>query len=95
MLYGLAFVGSWVEQIGAALESQAAIQVGVVASLIMPSESMWRLVSDLMQPLLIREAGVPPITVYSRPSNAMIIYAVIYAVVLLGGALIQFNRRDL
>ena len=95
MVYGLAFVGSWVEQIGAALESQAAIQVGIISSLLMPSESMWRIVADIMQPALIRQAGVPPITVYSRPSNAMVIYAIIYAIALLGGALAQFSRRDL
>jgi hypothetical protein len=95
MLYGLAFVGSWVEQIGAVLESQAAVQVGIISSLLMPSESMWRIVADLMQPALIRQAGVPPITIYSKPSNAMIVYAVIYALALVGGALLQFNRRDL
>jgi ABC-type transport system involved in multi-copper enzyme maturation permease subunit len=45
MLYGIAFAGSWVEQIGAALQSETAILVGIVSSLIMPSEAMWRMAS--------------------------------------------------
>jgi hypothetical protein len=95
MLYGIAFVGSWVEQIGAVLESETAIQVGIIASLIMPSETMWRLASDLMQPLVIKNAEFSPIIVYSKPSQAMVIYAVIYTAVLLAGALHQFGKRDL
>lgn len=95
MLYGLAFIGSWVEQVGAALESETAIQIGVIASLIMPSETMWRIISDLVQPPLVREMNMGPFTLFSQPSNAMIVYAIFYMVVLLGGALYQFNRRDL
>ncbi len=95
MLYGLAFIGSWVEQIGAALESETAIQIGIIASLIMPSETMWRIVSDLVQPALIKEMNIPPFTLFSQPSQAMVIYAIIYIGALLGGALYQFGRRDL
>ncbi len=97
MLYGIAFVGSWVEQIGSteALRSEMAIQVGIVASLIMPSESMWRLASDLMQPLVVKNMGPLPITVFSKPSPAMVMYAVFYIVIFLAGALYQFNKRDL
>ena len=95
MIYGLAFIGSWVEQIGAALESHTAVQIGIIASLIMPSETMWRIVSDLIQPPLVREMNIPPFMLFSQPSNAMVIYALIYTGVLLGGALYQFSRRDL
>ncbi|MEM7346208.1 MAG: ABC transporter permease subunit [Chloroflexota bacterium] len=97
MLYGIAFVGSWVEQVGATgiLNSDTAVQVGIVASLIMPSEAMWRMASDIMQPPILRSLGPSPITVFSRPSNAMIVYALIYVVVLLGAALYQFKKRDL
>lgn len=95
MLYGIAFIGSWVEQIGAAMNSETAVQVGVVASLIMPSEAMWRMVSDLMQPAVVRGIGASPISVFSRPSNAMVAYAVVYVVLLLAGALWQFNKKDL
>ena len=95
MLYGVAFIGSWVEQIGAAMESETAVQIGILASLIMPSEAMWRLVSSLVQPPLVREMGMGPFTLFNQPSNAMVIYAIIYMVVLMGSAIIQFERRDL
>jgi ABC-type transport system involved in multi-copper enzyme maturation permease subunit len=95
MLYGIAFAGSWVEQIGAVMQSEAAIQVGIVASLIMPSETMWRIASDLMQPILIKRSGFPLISLYSKPSLAMVIYAGVYMAVLTTLALRQFSKRDL
>ncbi len=95
MLYGIAFAGSWVEQIGAALESETAIQVGIIASLIMPSEAMWRLTSDLMQPALIQRLEFPLINSFSKPSPAMVVYAGIYMAVLIALALRKFSSRDL
>ncbi len=95
MLYGIAFAGSWVEQIGAALDSETAIQVGIIASLIMPGEAMWRLASDLMQPLLVKKTEMSLVVLFSKPSPAMVVYAGIYSAVLVGLALRQFNRRDL
>jgi len=95
MLYGIAFAGSWVEQIGAALESETAVQVGVIASLIMPSEAIWRLASDLMQPLLIKRSEMPLVVLFSKPSQAMVVYAGIYIAVLVALALRQFSKRDL
>ncbi|NOH04704.1 MAG: ABC transporter permease [Chloroflexi bacterium] len=41
-LYGLSFIGGWVEQIGSYLQNETAIRVGIVTSLIIPSESLWR-----------------------------------------------------
>ena len=95
MLYGIAFAGSWVEQIGAVLQSETAIQVGIVASLIMPSEAMWRIASDLMQPILIKRSNFPLINLYSKPSSAMVVYAGIYMTVFITLALRQFSKRDL
>ncbi len=42
MLYGLAFIAGWIEQIGALLRNDAAVNTGIVVSLLMPSEAMWR-----------------------------------------------------
>ena len=95
VLYGIAFAGSWVAQIGAALQSETAIQVGIIASLIMPSESLWRMASDLMQPVLVQRTQFPLINLFSKPSAAMAVYAVVYMVVLTALALRQFSKRDL
>jgi ABC-type transport system involved in multi-copper enzyme maturation permease subunit len=95
MLYGIAFAGRWVEQIGAALNSETAIQVGIVASLIMPSEAMWGMAADLMQSALVRRMETPLVNLYSKPSSAMVLYAGIYMAVLVGLAVRQFSKRDL
>lgn len=95
MLYGIAFAGSWIEQIGAALHSQTAVQVGIIASLIMPSEILWRMASDLMQSKVAAVVEFPLTTLYSRPSNAMVIYAFVYIIIFLALAIRQFNRKDL
>jgi len=95
MLYGIAFAGGWVEQIGSLMKSDTAVQVGIIASLIMPSESMWRAVADAMQPSLVRETGFMLFTAGSTPSPAMMVYAVLYLLVFLGLAMFKFQRRDL
>jgi hypothetical protein len=41
-LHGLAFLGGWIEQFGALTQTQRAVSVGVVASVLMPSEALWR-----------------------------------------------------
>jgi Cu-processing system permease protein len=94
MLYGVAFVGAWVEQIGALLQSHAAVNVGIVTSLLMPVEALWRRASYLMQPPIM--SSIPtPFSGTTPPSQAMVIYAVLYAAVALGLAMRVFSRRDL
>jgi ABC-type transport system involved in multi-copper enzyme maturation permease subunit len=94
MLYGLAFIGAWVEQIGALLQSHAAVNVGIVTSLLLPVEALWRRASYLMQPPLL--SSIPsPFSGTSPPSEAMVIYAALYAAAALGLAMLVFSRRDL
>ena len=45
----MAFIGSWVEQIGSIVESEAALRVGIVTSLVMPVESLWRRTAYVLQ----------------------------------------------
>ncbi|NOK58974.1 MAG: ABC transporter permease [Chloroflexi bacterium AL-N10] len=94
MLYGLAFIGVWVEQIGAILQSSAALRVGIVSSLIMPVEALWGRASHLMQPP-IANALPSPFTVSSVPSPAMVVYAMVYIGVALLMSMYVFGRRDL
>jgi Cu-processing system permease protein len=94
MLYGVAFIGAWVEQIGALLQSHAAVNVGIVTSLFLPVEALWRRASYLMQPPLL--SSIPsPFSGTSPPSEAMVIYAALYAAAALGLAMLVFSRRDL
>ena len=95
MLYGIAFIGGWVEQIGSLMQSEAAVNIGIVTSLLLPSEALWRRAAYLMQPALIRSLPSNPFGTASIPSSAMVVYAGLYVVALLGTALWIFARRDL
>ncbi|MCA9975424.1 MAG: ABC transporter permease subunit [Anaerolineales bacterium] len=96
MLYGVAFVGGWVEQIGAIVRNETAVDIGIVASLIMPSEILWKKALTLFQPAFTSSPMMAgPFTVASQPSDAMLVYAVLYMAGMVGFALWSFTRRDL
>ena len=95
MVYGLAFIGGWVEQIGSIFDSQAAVRVGIITSLLMPVESLWRRAAYLMQASGMGIGQLTPFSAFSPPSTAMVVYGVVYAIVALLLAIRSFNRRDL
>lgn len=96
MLYGIGFIGGWVEQIGAVFRNETAVDLGILSSLIMPVDVLWRHVTLLLIPTQLLDQGFAgPFTVVSRPSEAMLVYAVFYVLVLLAGAIWSFTRRDL
>lgn len=94
-IYGLSFIGGWVEQIGAVMQNATAVQVGIVTSLIIPSESLWRRAAFEMQSPLSGALGISPFGTTSAPSMLMIGYAAVYLVVVLMAAISTFNHRDL
>ena len=97
-LWGLAFIGGWVEQFGALLQNQAAVNIGVVSSLIIPSEALWRRAAYEMTPPLAQVLGISfsgPMMTMSVPSDAQIVYAVGYLAVALAIGARVFARRDL
>jgi ABC-type transport system involved in multi-copper enzyme maturation permease subunit len=94
-LYGLAFIGGWIEQIGAVLNSQTAVQVGILTSLIIPSESLWRRAAFEMQSPLSGLLGISPFGATSVPSLLMVVYAVVYLLAVLGLTVRVFQKRDL
>ncbi|MCP4426467.1 MAG: ABC transporter permease [Chloroflexi bacterium] len=96
MMYSLAFIGGWVEQIGAILRNETAVDIGIAASLIMPSEILWKKALLLFQPRSLSTTyAAGPFAVTSQPSDLMIVYAVGYMLVLLALALLSFSRRDI
>jgi Cu-processing system permease protein len=94
-LYGLAFVGGWMEQIGTLASNATARYIGIAASLLVPSESLWQLASYRMQPPLGRDLGIGPFSPVSVPSPAMVAWAAGYVLVTLAVALRLFRTRDL
>jgi len=96
MLYATAFVGGWVEQIGALLRNETAVDIGIASSLIMPADVLWKKATALFQPGVAGSMDVPaPFVVMSQPNEAVVIYGVVYIVALLLAALVVFSRRDL
>ena len=94
-MYGLAFIGGWIEQFGSLLQNQTAINVGIVTSLIIPSEALWRRASYEMQSPLSGALGMSPFSAISVPSVLMVVYAILYLLVTLGVAVSVFQNRDL
>jgi Cu-processing system permease protein len=94
-LHGLAFLGGWLEQIGGFTNSPRLVMVGIVSSLIMPSESLWRRAIFEMQSPVTRSLPFGPFSGSSAPSAAMVAYAGAYLVIGLTIAIYQFHKRDL
>ena len=94
-LFGVAFIGGWIEQFGSFMENQTAINIGIISSLIFPSEALWKRAAHLMQSPLVSMMGISPFTSASIPSPLMIWYALIYILLMLGLAIYIFSRRDL
>ena len=94
-LQGLAFMGGWLEQMSGFTESARLVRLGVVASLIMPSESVWRRAAFEMESPLAGALQFSPFADISVPSTAMIGYACVYLLVALVIAIYHLGQRDL
>jgi len=94
-LYGLSFIGGWIEQIGAVLHNETAVKIGIITSLIIPSESLWRRAAFEMQTPLAGVLGVSPFGATSVPSVLMVAYAALYLIVTLSLSIRVFQKRDL
>ncbi|HTP00613.1 MAG TPA: ABC transporter permease subunit [Anaerolineales bacterium] len=94
-MYGLAFIGGWIEQIGAVLQNSTAVKVGIIASLISPSESLWRRAAYEMQTPLASVLDASPFGTVSVPSPLMIAYSVLYMCFAFYIAVRVFQKRDI
>jgi hypothetical protein len=94
-LHGIAFIGGWIEQAAALTHSPRALNVGITASLIMPSEALWRRAAFEMQSPLANAMRISPFSTLSVPSLAMVFYAALYLAIALLVAIRRFSQRDL
>jgi len=94
-LFGVAFIGGWIEQVASLTNNVAARNVGTVASLLVPTESMWQLAAHLMQPPLLAQLHVTPFSPASVPSPAMVFWAAGWAIFVLAIGVRSFSRREL
>ena len=94
-LYGLAFLGGWIEQIGSIFNNPTAVQIGIITSLLIPTESLWRRAAYEIQSPLASAMGISPFAAFSVPSILMVLYAVVYLVAVFVIAVSTFQRRDI
>jgi Cu-processing system permease protein len=93
--YGMAFIGGWIEQIGSFVGNQMTRYIGTVISLVSPTDVLWRLAAYHLQPPITRELQNTPFSLASVPSQAMVLWACGFVVVVLVAALRAFERRTL
>ncbi|PWK07856.1 ABC transporter permease subunit [Tumebacillus permanentifrigoris] len=98
ILYGIGFVGGFLEQIGQALNNHALVNIGIVSSLVFPLDSLFRrtmsqLFNSANDPLNIAAQGL--FGSLAEPTTSMLIYTLLYGVVFLLFAMRKFSKRDL
>jgi ABC-2 type transport system permease protein len=94
-LYGLAFMGGWLEQMSGFTQSARLVTLGITVSLIMPSESLWRRAAFDMQTPLAGALPFSPFSNVSIPSRIMVDYGAFYLLCALAVAIYHFHQRDL
>jgi ABC-type transport system involved in multi-copper enzyme maturation permease subunit len=94
-LHGLAFLGGWIEQAGSLTNTPKAVLVGIIASLIMPSETLWRRAAFEVQSPLATAIQVSPFSGASVPSAAMVAYAGIFTCLVMALAVRNLTARDI
>lgn len=94
-LQGVAFMGGWLEQVSGFSQSAHIVTLGIVSSLIMPGESLWRRAAYEMQTPLAASLSFSPFANVSIPSGVAVGYAGLFFIVVLAVAVWQFGRRDL
>ena len=107
-LYAIAVVGGMMEQLGALMaNTTATIYTGVITSLILPVDAIYRRLVATVVDLLPAGNGqdisrfvnpqmtLGPFGSQSTPSDLMLLYTGVYIVVLLALAVYSFKRRDI
>jgi len=93
--YGIAFIGGWIEQIGAIARNEASRYVGTALSLVSPSDALWRRAAYELQPPVMRSLVSTPFGAGRVPSNGMIWWALVLAALALLFAIRVLKRRAL
>jgi Cu-processing system permease protein len=96
-LYSVAFIGGWIEQFGTFMKNETAINIGIVCSLIMPAEALWRMAADQIQTTLAQVVTgfTSPFSLGATPSPLFIGYSILYILLAVFLAMRRFAQRDL
>ena len=100
IVYVVANVTGMIEQVGVAIGSETMVRIGVIASLLIPSDALWKMGAAVMQPpnplpALGLQMSLGPFGVVNPPSVWMGLYAILYTLAALALAARIFSQRDL
>ena len=93
-VYGVSFIGGFVEQIGGFAGIASMRMIGVLVSLVSPADSMWRLAAHYMEPEVMRSTGMLALGA-AVPTAPMVWWAAGYTALTLLYAVAAFRRRAL
>jgi len=96
VLYGMSFIGGFVEQLGSILHNAALVNIGIISSLLFPADNLFR----YMNTLLAGSSATPfdPTSVFygsGSPSALMLVYCAVYVLLILLLGVRTFARRDI
>ncbi|HPF20727.1 MAG TPA: ABC transporter permease subunit [Syntrophomonas sp.] len=96
MLFTLAIIGGFIEQIGAMIQNTSLVNVGVVSSLVLPSDAIYRLAVSVAAGPMGKSSIVSfgPFGAASTPSTVMLIYTLVYILIVMAFAFRFFGKRD-
>jgi ABC-type transport system involved in multi-copper enzyme maturation permease subunit len=102
VVFGMAWLAGFAEQIGLAFNNLTLINVGVVMSLLLPTDGLWRGAVYSMEPVAVLALGNSsrgaaagnPFFVSAPPTMPYLLWAAIWIVAILGIAVFSFERRD-
>lgn len=97
ILYGISFIGGFIEQLGTIIGNSSLMNIGIISSLLFPTDSLFRqstiaLFDTADDPISFASQGV--FGTASAPSTAMFIYTLCYGVAALLLAVRVFQKRD-
>jgi ABC-type transport system involved in multi-copper enzyme maturation permease subunit len=101
LLYGLSWVGGLLETIGRATDTPLLVTMSGISKILAPNDALWKGASYHLQPesLLqlaqVTRGGGNPFVGNAPVAPETLVWAVAYIVLVLGLAVMAFNKRDL
>jgi ABC-type transport system involved in multi-copper enzyme maturation permease subunit len=102
VMFGVAWMGGIAAAIGVAFDNVVLANIGVVVGLLLPTDALWRNAIYNLEPIAAlaaagqsRMLSANPFFVASPPPAANTLWAVAWVLVVLGVAMLSFERRDL
>jgi ABC-type transport system involved in multi-copper enzyme maturation permease subunit len=100
VLYGVAFIAQIAGTLAAIFNNTTLLHACTVMSLLVPTGALWRGAAFSLEPVVLAAlagttAGANPFVVSSPPTHAFLVWTAAWLVVVLFGAVVSFQKRDI